>query len=56
MPHEVRKENGLLDTRIGEILVRYEPGSEVHNAISKARPYLQASVERTFDRLAAQPM
>ncbi|MFE1750683.1 HD domain-containing protein [Streptomyces anandii] len=44
------------DTRIDEILVRYEPGSEVHNAISKARPYLQGAVERTRDRMAHQPM
>ncbi|WP_211273198.1 phosphohydrolase [Streptomyces hirsutus] len=44
------------DTRIDEILVRYEPGSEVHNAISKARPYLQGAVERTLDRMARQPM
>ncbi|MDQ0940730.1 phosphohydrolase [Streptomyces sp. V1I1] len=41
------------DRRIGEILVRYEPGSEVHNAISKARPYLGAAVERTQGRLNA---
>ncbi len=44
------------DTRIDEILVRYEPGSEVHNAISKARPYLRGAVERTRDRMAHQPM
>jgi hypothetical protein len=43
------------DHRIDEILVRYEPGSEVHNAISKARPYLGAAVERTRSRLAGQP-
>ncbi|MFV2117436.1 HDIG domain-containing metalloprotein [Streptomyces sp. Act-28] len=41
------------DTRIDEILVRYEPGSEVHTAISKARPYLGAAVERTRRRIAA---
>ncbi|EGE45238.1 HD domain-containing protein [Streptomyces sp. SID4928] len=41
------------DRRIDEILVRYEPGSEVHNAISKARPYLGAAVERTRSRIAA---
>ncbi|MFF7605120.1 HDIG domain-containing metalloprotein [Streptomyces parvulus] len=41
------------DERIDEILVRYEPGSEVHNAISKARPYLGAAVERTKRRVAA---
>jgi putative nucleotidyltransferase with HDIG domain len=44
------------DRRIDEILVRYEPGSEVHNAISKARPYLGAAVERTLARLGDQPM
>ncbi|MFE9248228.1 phosphohydrolase [Streptomyces sp. NPDC007088] len=44
------------DHRIDEILVRYEPGSEVHNAISKARPYPGAAVERTRSRLAGQPM
>nr|WP_237518592.1 HDIG domain-containing metalloprotein [Streptomyces sp. SID5910] len=44
------------DARIDEILVRYEPGSEVHDAISKARPYLQGAVERTLGRLAGQPM
>ncbi|WP_343238010.1 HDIG domain-containing metalloprotein [Streptomyces sp. SID2999] len=40
------------DARIDEILVRYEPGSEVHNAISRARPYLGAAVERTWRRFA----
>ncbi|CAM5572032.1 HDIG domain-containing protein [Streptomyces atroolivaceus] len=44
------------DVRIDEILVRYEPGSEVHNAISKARPYLKGAVERTRARMVAQPM
>lgn len=44
------------DQRIDEILERYEPGSEVHSAISKARPYLAAAVERTFTRLVDQPM
>ncbi|QEU93994.1 HD domain-containing protein [Streptomyces kanamyceticus] len=39
------------DRRIDEILVRYEPGSAVHTAISKARPYLGAAVERTCTRL-----
>lgn len=42
------------DTRIDKILVRYEPVSEVHNAISKARPYLGAAVERTRNRLAVR--
>lgn len=39
------------DHRIDEILVRYEPGSEVHTAISNARPYLSGAVQRTLDRL-----
>ncbi|MFF7130788.1 HD domain-containing protein [Streptomyces sp. NPDC008196] len=43
------------DQRIDEILKRYEPGSEVHNAISKARPYLGGAVERTLARLSDQP-
>jgi hypothetical protein len=43
------------DRRIDEVLERYEPGSEVHNAISKARPYLGAAVERTRARLGDQP-
>ncbi|MGW0771952.1 hypothetical protein [Streptomyces sp. NPDC002676] len=41
------------DVRIDEILVCCEPGSEVHDAISKARPYLGAAVERTQRRIAA---
>ncbi|MDF9817217.1 hypothetical protein M2266_006530 [Streptomyces sp. SPB162] len=46
------------DTRIDEILDRYAPGTEVHNAISKARPYLAAATERVRTRLerADQPM
>ncbi|WP_405831889.1 HDIG domain-containing metalloprotein [Streptomyces sp. NBC_01176] len=40
------------DARIDEILVRYEPESEVHSAISRARPYLGAAVERTWRRFA----
>ncbi|MFJ1873012.1 HDIG domain-containing metalloprotein [Streptomyces chartreusis] len=39
------------DHRIDEILKRYEPGSEVHNAISKARPYLGEAVQRVQARL-----
>lgn len=39
------------DRRIDEILTRYEPGSEVHNAISAARPYLGAAVGRARARL-----
>ncbi|MER6368586.1 HDIG domain-containing metalloprotein [Streptomyces mirabilis] len=41
------------NARIDEILVRYEPGSEVHNAISNARPYLGTAVERTQRRVNA---
>ncbi|MFH8608254.1 HD domain-containing protein [Streptomyces sp. NPDC018029] len=41
------------DRRMDEILVRYELGSEVHTAITKARPYLAAAVERTLARLNA---
>ncbi|MFE2093546.1 HD domain-containing protein [Streptomyces sp. NPDC059460] len=41
------------DRRIDEILVRYEAGSEVYTAISMARPYLGAAVERTRTRLSA---
>ncbi|MGN9813813.1 HD domain-containing protein [Streptomyces sp. SD11] len=40
------------ERRIDEILARYEPGSEVHTAISKAKPYLGAAVARTRARLA----
>ncbi|NEB07201.1 phosphohydrolase [Streptomyces sp. SID13726] len=43
------------DDRIDEILVRYEPGSEVHTAISAARPYLGGAVRRTLERLGGQP-
>ncbi|MFF4132239.1 HD domain-containing protein [Streptomyces mirabilis] len=39
------------DRRIDEILVRYEVGSVVHTAISKARPYLAGAIQRTQDRL-----
>ncbi|MEV5785376.1 HD domain-containing protein [Streptomyces sp. NPDC052287] len=39
------------DHRIEEILVRYDVGSEVHTAISNARPYLAAAIERTQERL-----
>ncbi|MFI9061479.1 HDIG domain-containing metalloprotein [Streptomyces sp. NPDC053429] len=43
------------DDRIDEILVRYEPGSEVHTAIATARPYLSEAVRRTLARLDGQP-
>ncbi|MEV0445359.1 HD domain-containing protein [Streptomyces spectabilis] len=39
------------ERRMDEILDRYEAGSVVHTAISKARPYLGAAVERTRARL-----
>ncbi|MER5442012.1 HD domain-containing protein [Streptomyces sp. NPDC002790] len=39
------------DRRMDEILDRYEAGSVVHTAISKARPYLSGAVERTRARL-----
>ncbi|MFZ3570481.1 HD domain-containing protein [Streptomyces sp. BH097] len=39
------------DRRMDEILDRYEPDSVVYIAISKARPYLAAAVERTRVRL-----
>ncbi|WP_239071028.1 MULTISPECIES: HD domain-containing protein [unclassified Streptomyces] len=39
------------DTRIDEILDRYAPGTEVHNPISNARPYLGAAIERVRARL-----
>ncbi|MFK0174274.1 HDIG domain-containing metalloprotein [Streptomyces sp. NPDC090306] len=40
------------DARIDDILVHYKPESEVHHAISRARPYLGAAVERTWRRFA----
>ncbi|WP_329299005.1 HD domain-containing protein [Streptomyces sp. NBC_00659] len=41
----------VFERRIDEILVRYEVGSVVHTAISKARPYLAGAIQRTQDRL-----
>lgn len=38
--------------RIDEILLRYPPGTAVHQAISRARPSLIAQAERTQLRLA----
>jgi hypothetical protein len=43
------------DQRIDEILTRYGPGSPVHRAITRARPYLASCVERTMARLDGQP-
>ena len=39
------------DQRMDEIFVRYAPGSEVHNSITNARPYLGAAVARVHERL-----
>ncbi|MFF8871328.1 ankyrin repeat domain-containing protein [Streptomyces massasporeus] len=41
------------DVRIDDILVCYEPGSEEHTAISEARAYLGAAMDRTRRRIAA---
>ncbi len=41
------------DERIEEILTRYPPESEVHRAITKARPVLAEHVARVEARLAA---
>jgi hypothetical protein len=48
-----------LEERIGEIQHRYPPEDPVHRAILRARPLLQAAIDRTQERLAggaAQPM
>jgi hypothetical protein len=48
-----------LDERIGEIQRRYAPDDPVHRAIVRARPLLQAAVERARRRVddgPAQPM
>ena len=48
-----------LDERIGEIRRRYPPEDPVHRAIVRARPLLQAAVDRSRHRLErgpAQPM
>jgi hypothetical protein len=44
-----------LDQRIGEILRRHPPDDPVHRAIVRARPLLQAAVERTWRRLDGGP-
>jgi hypothetical protein len=44
-----------MDQRIEEILRRYPPDDPVHRAIVRARPVLQAAVERTCRRLAGGP-
>ena len=48
-----------LEERIGEVQHRYPPEDPVHRAILRARPLLQAAIDRTRLRLgggAAQPM
>ncbi|OLT25976.1 phosphohydrolase [Nocardiopsis sp. CNR-923] len=42
-----------VDTRLGEILVRYGPGTVVFDSITQARPGLEAAVRRVEGRLAA---
>ena len=44
-----------LDERISEIQRRYPPNDPVHRAIVRARPLLQAAVERTQARLHGRP-
>ncbi|WP_280215361.1 HD domain-containing protein [Nocardia cyriacigeorgica] len=39
-------EDFTVDERLAEILWRYEPGSAVHTAITKAEPRLRAAVQR----------
>ncbi len=48
-----------LDQRIGDIQRRYSPDDPVHRAIVRARPLLQAAIDRTRRRLdgeSTQPM
>jgi hypothetical protein len=48
-----------LDERIDEIRRRYPPDDPVHRAMVRARPLLQAAIDRTRRRLErgpAQPM
>lgn len=48
-----------LAERIGEVQRRYPPQDPVHRAIYRARPLLQAAINRTQERLdegSAQPM
>jgi hypothetical protein len=47
-----------LDERIEEVQRRYPPDDPVHRAIVRARPLLQAAIDRIQDRLddgSAQP-
>ncbi|MEV4646281.1 HD domain-containing protein [Saccharopolyspora sp. NPDC049357] len=43
------------DERIGEIFSRYAPEDPVHRTWVKARPVMAEAVQRTEQRLAAQP-
>jgi putative nucleotidyltransferase with HDIG domain len=48
-----------LDERIEDVQRRYPPSDPVHRAIVRARPELQAAIDRTWRRLdgeSAQPM
>jgi hypothetical protein len=44
-----------LDERIDEIRRRYPPDDPVHRAIGRARPLLQAAIDRTRRRLERRP-
>ena len=44
-----------LEERIGEIRHRYRPEDPVHRAIVRARPLLQAAIDRTQERLDIGP-
>jgi hypothetical protein len=44
-----------LDERISDIRRRYPPDDPVHRAIVRARPLLQAAIERTRVRLGVRP-
>jgi hypothetical protein len=44
-----------LEERIGEIRHRYPPEDPVHRAIVRARPLLQAAIDRTQERLDIGP-
>jgi hypothetical protein len=49
----------ILDQRIEEVQRRYPSYDPVHRAIVRARPLLQAAIDRTRERLdggPAQPM
>jgi hypothetical protein len=44
-----------LDQRIEEVRRRYPPDDPVHRAIDRARPLLQAAIDRTRHRLEGRP-